>query len=279
MAGSAGLALGRRWGAPVAFLLATAAAALAFAANVVLAEVRAGNSWSLIYGFAAAALLLLAAGYGLRRRMMRVASRFRAGRAAAWLGLHVWGGTLFLLLMLMHSGFRLPSGVITGWLWALSWWTVASGIAGRLLQRWIPRVLASGLTTEALYERIPELVEELAGRAARVAAAGGHEAVADLYRRRLEPQLERPRRRWQYFLDVGAGRERLRREFRHLRRLLDEADRERLDELESLYRAKLELDAHYTLQPALRVWLLLHVPPAVLLVALLAAHLYAVWGY
>jgi hypothetical protein len=267
----------RRWGMPVLFLLATLAAAAAFAANILLSEIHAGNNWSLAYGIAAATLLVLAAVYGARRRMMRLASHFRAGGAAGWLGLHIWGGTLFLLLMLMHSGFRLPSGVITGWLWGLAWWTVISGIGGRLLQRWIPRMLASGLTTEVLYERIPELVEEIRGRAAKL-AAGSHEAVARLYRE-LEPELAAPRRRWLFFVDITAGRERRGREFAHLRRLLKDEDREQLDRLEELYRTKLEIDAHHTLQQTLRLWLYLHVPGALLLVALLAAHLYSVWAY
>ena len=277
MANAAGRMLPRRWGVPVLFLFATAAAAVAFAANVVLAEVHAGNLWSLAYGAAAAALLLLAAAYGLRRRMMRVASRTRLGGAAGWLALHLWGGALFLLLMLMHSGFRVPSGAITGWLWALSWWTVASGIAGRLLQRWLPRMLASGLATEVLYERIPQLVEEIAGRAAELAAEG-HQSIAALHQS-LEPELAHPRRRWLFFFDITAGRESRAGDFRHLRRLLAGDEREGLDRLEELYRTKLEIDAHYTLQQALRLWLYLHVPTAVLLVALLAAHLYSVWAY
>lgn len=267
----------RRWGVPGLFLLATAAAVLAFAANIYLSEIHAGNSWSLAYGGAAAALMVVAAIYGIRRRMMRVASRFRAGRAAAWLGLHVWGGALFLMLMLMHSGFRLPSGVLTGGLWWLGWWTVLSGIAGRMLQRWIPRMLSSGLTTEVLYERIPQLVEEIRGRAADL-AAGSHEAVTTLYRS-LEPELAAPRRRWLFFVDITAGRERRVREFSHLRRLLGDEDRAGLDQLEGLYRTKLEIDAHYTLQQTLRLWLYLHVPGSLLLVALLAAHLYSVWAY
>ena len=267
----------RRWGVPGLFLLATAAAATGFAANVYFSEIHAGNIWSLAYGSAAAALMILAAIYGVRRRMMRFASRFRAGRAAGWLGLHIWGGSLFLLLMLMHSGFRVPSGAITGWLWALSWWTVLSGIAGRVLQRWIPRMLSSGLTTEVLYERVPELVEEIHGRAAKL-AAGSHEAIATLYRD-LEPELAGPRRRWLFFVDITAGRERRGREFSHLRRLLGDEDRERLGRLEGLYRTKLEIDAHYTLQQTLRLWLYLHVPGSLLLVALLVAHLYSVWAY
>ena len=277
MANGVSAAAPRRWGVPRLFLLAIVVAGAAWAANLAFAEVQAGNTWSLAYGAGAAALLVLAAGYGVRRRMMRVASRFRAGSAAGWLGLHVWGGSLFLLLMLMHSGFRLPSGVITSGLWWLGWWTVASGIAGRTLQRWIPRMLASGLTTEVLYERIPELVEDLRERAAEV-AVGAHEAIVALHRG-LETELAAPRRRWLFFVDITAGRESRRREFRHLRRLLGDEDRERLDRLEGLYRTKLEADAHYTLQQALRLWLYLHVPGALLLVALLAAHLYAVWTY
>ena len=267
----------RRWGMPVLFVFATAAAAVAFGANIFFAEIHAGNTWSLAYGSAAAVLMVLAVVYGARRRMMRQASRFRAGGAAGWLGLHIWGGSLFLLLLLMHSGFRLPSGAITGWLWVLSWWTVLSGIGGRLLQRWIPRMLSSGLTTEVLYERIPELVDEIRDRAAEL-AGGAHEAIAGLYRG-LEPELAAPRRRWLFFVDITAGRERRGREFRHLRRLLGDEDRVQLDRLEGLYRTKLEIDAHYTLQQTLRLWLYLHLPGALLLVALLAAHLYSVWAY
>ncbi len=267
-----------RWRPPGVFALAAAAAAVALAANAALSEIRPGNLWSQAYGVAAALLLVLAAGYGLRRRAMRIASRWRAGNAAGWLALHVWGGSIFLLLVLMHSGFRLPSGTVTGWLWGLSWWTVASGVAGLLLQRWIPRLLASGLTTEVLYERIPELVEEIRERAEKL-AVDGHESVQALYRRGLERDLARPRRRWLFFVDITGGRERRLRDFRHLQRLLGEDDRARLASLERLYRTKLEIDAHYTLQQALRLWLYLHVPGSVLLVALLAAHLWAVWAY
>ena len=96
---------------------------------------------------------------------------------------------------------------------------------------------------------------------------------------RLEAELAAPRRRWLFFVDITAGRERRGREFRHLRRLLEGDDREQLDRLEELYRTKLEIDAHYTLQQTLRLWLYLHVPGALLLVALLIAHLYSVWTY
>ncbi len=268
----------RRWLGPLGFAAGATAAGAALAVNLTIADFVPGNSWSVGYGVAATALLLLAAGYGARRRMMRTASRWRGGSASGWLALHLWGGGLFLVLVLMHSGFRLPSGQVTGWLWVLSWWTVLSGLVGRLLQRWIPRLLASGLSTEVLYERIPELVADLRERAAR-AVDGAHESVVALWERRLADELAAPRRRALYFVDITGGAARRLKPFRYLQRLLAEDDRERLAELERLYRAKLEIDAQYTLQSALRWWLYLHVPTSIVLLALLAVHLYAVWAY
>jgi hypothetical protein len=61
--------------------------------------------------------------------------------------------------------------------------------------------------------------------------------------------------------------------------LLPTEEREKLDELERLYRAKLEIDAHFTLQRPLRWWLYAHLPPAIVLLALLLLHLYTVLFY
>ena len=44
-------------------------------------------------------------------------------------------------------------------------------------------------------------------------------------------------------------------------------------------RTKLELDVHRTLQRPLRWWLYVHVPPSVLLLALVAVHLVTVLYY
>jgi hypothetical protein len=126
-----------------------------------LSEVRPGNVWSLAYGSAAAALLVIAAALGLRRRTMKTSSKLGAGATRIWLAVHVYGSLLFLVLLLMHTGFRVPSGRLTWWLWVLSLWTVLTGVVGRVLQKWLPRLLGSGLATEVLYERIPELVDEL----------------------------------------------------------------------------------------------------------------------
>ena len=82
-----------------------------------------------------------------------------------------------------------------------------------------------------------------------------------------------------YFLDVTGGIQAKLKEFEFLRPLLAKTEIKKLDELERLYRTKLEIDAHYTLQQPLRWWLYFHLPVSLVLFVLLALHLYTVFVY
>ncbi|MEM7051186.1 MAG: hypothetical protein AAF604_16070 [Acidobacteriota bacterium] len=269
-------ALARRWRR--AFVVATAICLAAYAVNALFFELSPANVWGLTYGIAAAVLLVATALYSARRRFPRSVSRWRLGSARAWLYGHLYGGTLFLLLMLMHSGFSVPGGAVTWWLWALSLWTVASGLVGLALQQWIPRVLGSGLEVEALYERIPDLVADLRARADHLAAECA-EPIQALYGQRLAPALAGPQPRLRYYLDITGGRRGALRELDLLHRLLPPDEQDKLAELTEMYRTKLQLDAQYTLQKGLRGWLWLHVPVSLVVLILLVIHVIAVWYY
>ncbi|MFQ5524780.1 MAG: hypothetical protein ACE5GX_00830 [Thermoanaerobaculia bacterium] len=269
-----GAPLGGVWG----FVLLCLAVVSAYAAGTIWWDAAPGGTLSLIFGWSAAALLLLVTALSARKRAMSFFSRLGLGRSRLWLVLHVYGGALFLLLVLVHSGFGMPEGWVTIWLLGLSIWTVIGGLAGRGMQRWIPRLMTSGLSTEVLYERIPELVDDIRARAAELAASSATE-IRDLHDSAMATKLQAPNRRWVYFFDITGGiRERL-RSVRYLREKLPEEEAEKLDELEELYRAKFEIDAHYTLQQALRAWLWLHVPTSLLLLVFLGLHLWGVLRY
>lgn len=248
-------------------------------ANLALdGTLRPASPWGLGYGIAASVALVVAMALGLRRRSMRVSTRLGLGSARTWLVVHVWIGTLFGVLVLMHAGFRWPIGVVTTVAFVLSLWTVLSGAVGLVLQRWIPRALSRGVESEVLYDRIPELRARIDARA-EIVASGCSEPVQELYRTDLAPRLRRLEPHPGYFLDIAGGiRSRL-GPLRYLRRFVSDAERAQLDELEALYRTKLELDAHATLQPVLRLWLYAHVPPAVLLLALVVVHVASVVYY
>ncbi len=262
-----------RW--QIGFLGLVMLCVLAVALQVTTSELASGNAWGIAYGIACTVVLVIVALFGMRRRMPALAARLRLGSANAWLRVHLYGGVLFLLLLLMHSSFRLPAGALTWWLWGLSVWTVLSGTLGLILQRWLPRVLASGLSSEVLYERIPALIDDLRERSEALSATCG-DSIRALYAREVAPALDAPQRRLIYFIDVTGGiRSRL-RSFEYLRGFLPADERGRLEELETLYRAKLELDAHHTLQWPLRGWLMLHVPLSLVLLVLVGVHIFTV---
>ncbi len=248
------------------------AAVLGFVVNVVTTDVRSSNLFGLTYGWSAFGLLLALACFGLRRRFLGLATRLRLGSAASWLRMHLYGGLLFCLLVLMHSGFHFPIGGLTLTVWLLSLWVVTSGLVGLLLQRWIPRALSSGLSIEVLWERIPDLVKELRERAAAI-AENCDETLLFLYSNKVEPALAGAERRWIYCLDITGGLQGELGDFQYLRDAIAQDQKALLDELETCYRSKLEIDAHYTLQSLLRYWLIAHTPPSIALLVLVMVHI------
>ncbi|MDZ4698175.1 MAG: hypothetical protein SH809_00600 [Rhodothermales bacterium] len=257
------------------FLAAVAVCVAVYGANALWGRFDPGNAWGMGYGIAASVLLVALSLYGLRRRVVRVA---RLQRAWFYLQFHVYGGVLFLLLVLMHTHFSVPDGVLTSLLWVLSLWLVGSGLVGIVLQKWIPRLLTGGLSTEVNYARIAELLEGLQKDGAALAATAS-ERVQALYRDRVAGQLQTIRPRMAYFIDPAGHIQRHSAFFEATRKFLAGEERQQFDALAALYRAKLELDAHATLQRALRSWLVLHIPVAMALIVLLAAHVVTVLYY
>ena len=95
----------------------------------------------------------------------------------------------------------------------------------------------------------------------------------------MAPALAAPERGLIFFLDVTGGLQARLAPFRYLEGRLPAAEKAQLAQLERLYRAKLELDAHYTLQRVLRGWLYFHAPLSLLLLMLVAVHVATVLYY
>jgi hypothetical protein len=104
-------------------------------------------------------------------------------------------------------------------------------------------------------------------------------AVQDFYRKQIAPALAAPQFRPIYFLGIPSGMGGKAKLFASLREMQPAEERIKLDEMEELYAAKMDIDAHFTLQRALRGWLYLHVPVSVVALALLGFHIFAVLYY
>ena len=234
----------------------------------------AGDAWGLTFGTLAALLMFLGALYPLRRRLML----WPLNSAQHWLQFHIYGTTLAGLLVIVHMGFRWPNGQFGWWLLGLTIWTTVSGLLGVGLQKWVPALLAAHLTVEAIYERIPELVEQLQAEAART-MDGASDVLQRFYDAQVQPALAGLTPSWSYVLDARRGRDERLAPFEHLRTFVGDEDKQRLADLQAIVSEKLELEAHYSLQRALRIWPFLHVPPAMLLLGAIVAHVAAVWYF
>jgi hypothetical protein len=230
-----------------------------------------GRFWGLAFGIAAAVLFANAGLYPLRRRWLARPWR----NVQTWLQLHIYGSVVALLFVVIHMGFRWPTGQMGWWLFGLSLWTTISGLIGVWLQKSVPITLSRQLKVEAIYERIPEMIERLSAEAAAL-VAGASDALRRGYERDIRPLLAGPAPRWGYVFDFRGARARLLERLTNLEKYVPDADRDRLRDLVVLVNEKLDFDVHLSLQRALRTWLVTHVPAAMLLLALLVVHIGAV---
>ena len=225
------------------------------------------RGWGLAFGFLATALFVFEMAYPWRR------PRARPLRTAKiWIQAHVYLGALAFVAVLVHSDFTWPRGSLGWFLLLLSFWTTASGLMGVFLQKWIPATLAESLRVEALYERIPELVKALVAEADAL-MTGTSDVLSRFYRAEARPMLEKVNPSWTYLLDVRGGRDRAVEPFRRISQFIDASEKQKVDDLIAIVIEKSELDAHFSLQGVLRRWLIWHVPPAALLMALLVVHI------
>lgn len=232
---------------------------------------KPGRFGGLLAGTAAAALFFNAALYPARTRLLS----WPLGNAQRWLQLHIYGALLACLLVLVHINFQWPAGTFGWLLLILTVWTALTGVVGVYLQKTLAVALARNLSVEAIYERIPELVQQLARDADRV-MVDAPPVLTQAYRSDIRPSIQSPMPRWSYVMDMSAGRARQAELLSRVARYVGEFDQDRIEAVDRIANDKFDLDVHMSVQRALRTWLIVHVPPAALLLALLVVHVFAV---
>jgi hypothetical protein len=256
----------------------TAAAAVvslaAYGGLRVAAPWAPGRLGGLIFGTAATVIFVLDALYPLRRRLMA----WPLGTAQRWLQFHLYGGVLACLFVGIHIGFRAPGGAMGWWLLALTLWATASGLGGVALQKYVPTVLANELRVEAIYERIPELAGRLQ-KEADVLVAGAPDVMQRFYAESIRADLDRLTPSWGYLAGFRAELARRIAPFEGLAAFLSDADRVRLANLQAIVTEKLELEVQYSLQRLLKQWIVFHVVPCMVLLALMTVHIVSVLAF
>ena len=247
-------------GVAAVFLLLSAVAAW-------LWPVSPKRGFGLAFGIFAALAFVFEMLYPSRRPRARP-----LGTARAWIQAHVYVGALAMLAVWLHAN-GLPHGGFGWWLFLLALWTTLTGLLGVWAQKTLPLALAEGLRVEALFERIPDLVDQLVAEADKLVVEAS-DVLDRFYQQDLRPSLSTLKPSWSYVFDVRSGRERALEPFRQIGGYVGADEKPKVDDLMSLYTEKIELDAQWSVQRVLRLWLWLHVPTAALLMGLLVIHVF-----
>ena len=258
----------------IGFLATTGALILLYAAAAFFWGVTPARGAGLVFGIVAAVIFFAVAALNLRKRFKHKP----LGRTFHWLQFHIYAGTLTLVLVLMHTGFGLPNGFLTWCILILTLIVCLSGVVGAMLQKWIPHALSKGLQVEAIYERIPELIDRLRAESETL-IKGASQPLMDFYKSELAPALAGPQPSSSFLLDVTGGRLHRMVLFTHVSGRLSASEKEKLDDLRQIFIEKNQLDAQMSLQRIMRFWLYFHVPTSTILLALVVVHIGATLWY
>jgi hypothetical protein len=246
-----------------------------------------GSPAGIAYGIFGTVAILVLLAFGVRKRWYRSTW----GTLDGWLQSHIYLGLLSALVIFFHSGFRFHDRVAVAAFITLGV-VVASGFVGASLYTSVPRRLSeveSDLTPAELSAQIQQLADGMA----RVATSRS-QPFQEVCRGLLAESLPGRLAGWRLMLTSrGAGPKRTISGGAgggggpapwavHLTRV-PPAEQEDLRQLLVLSRQRSELLESLIAQQRYRnllgAWLYLHVPLSIALLALVAAHLAAVFYY
>ena len=242
-----------------------------------LARIGVRNLWpvSHITGYTLFVIILTLIFFKARKRLLVLP----LGTIRDWKLLHLVLGAVSLPLYFQHTGTLWPEGRYEQCI-ALFFYAVSlSGLAGVLLQRLYPRRLTD-LGDQVIFERIPTelalLREEAEALVLEAARETSSHTLSRYYGESLHWFFQRPRFALSHLLGSGRSEAWIQTRLFMLEKFMSPSESVYLKRLEAIALRKNGLDAHYAMQGALKLWLFVHVPVAVLLVLLACWHLIVV---
>lgn len=236
-----------------------------------------GSVFGYVAGTVATLLVLWLTLLGLRKRAITPGN----WSLKAWVSAHVYLGLAVMVVTTLHSGFQFGWNIHT-LAYGLMVMVVVSGLFGITVYALLPRYLSRnrGETTQkqmletlkALDRQINEAAQPLSEAQARVVqmSLDGSRVGGSLWRR-----LSGGR--------GGCGNQRALSRLKGLRRQASDVQLQMLDRIEELLQRKaaalLQVRRHLQIRAWLNVWLTIHVPATIALLAAITAHILSVFIY
>jgi hypothetical protein len=196
--------------------------------------------------------------------------------ASLWFMLHSVGGFLALFLFWLHTDGMGAKGFYGQVLTILFYITSISGVIGLFMEKVFPRQLTcSG--GEIIYERIPAEIagirEEVESLILKCTEETGTSTLAEHYLETLNWYFQKPRFFMNNIFGSHLSQHWVRQQCMILERFLSGKEREYLDKVYMFAEKKRKIDFHYALQTLLKTWLLVHIPVAAAVMAMVIWHL------
>ena len=230
------------------------------------------TGWVLFFVIAFLAL------FGARKRL----SFLPLGSASRWFKIHITGGYMAVFMFWLHTGEVWPSSFYGQLLTLLFYAISISGVIGLLMETVFPSQLTH-TKMEVIYERIPkelaEIRNEVEALVEECAKENASSVLAQHYLETLRWYFQRPR----FFMSNVCGSEKpqhwVHQQCIILERFLNEKERKYLNKVYLLAEKKRKIDFHYSLQKMLKTWLLIHIPLAGAVMAMVFWHLIVIQVY
>jgi hypothetical protein len=262
-------------------------------------------------------LCVISAGYLIAQRRSPLLKGRLNPKRSVWFRAHIWLGLLAGVFFLCHTDFHLGGACETA-LWIAYGVVVLTGLAGYLIQRLLPPLIAElfpdPLAADGSYHepwtvparrwlrtpryepavaicrqlrhRADAVVERLCGPLVPALAAGDpagllsdrdiQDRLIAFHRQTLRPYLTAPARPRDSLGDALAARQ----QFALLRVLAGSSEAAAaIDELERLCDLRRRLARRERLHARLQLWLVIHLPAAFLMLALLVVHVIVALGF
>jgi len=261
-----------------------------------------GTPAGLAFGIAGYLCMLFAVLLSVRKKF----TTWRIGKAQTWMRGHLWLGLLSYPLIWLHADWSWGSGLALCLMLLLSA-VVLTGVAGAVIQHYLPHIMTDTLASETIYYESASVQKQLVKEAetlveplfrkgtqygllvpasertaaregvttlVRFAGQSGQKLQA-AYTDTIKPYLDEPKA---YHHKLGDKRtaEVL---FAELRMVVPKEAYALIDDLEGICRDKRDLDRQSRFHNFMYLWLLVHVPLSFLLIGLGLLHAVIAWHY
>lgn len=198
------------------------------------------------------------------------------GKVRNWVKVHIYLGWFVVGAFLIHIDFKWPTGTLETAMLVLFVLVAGSGLLGAFISKSLPgRLTRRG--EEVIYERIPVFIRELRDRADELVAQSveqtGSSSLADFYMTRVRSWMGQPRDWLEHLFELNGRAYQIDYEFENMSRYLNDEEKEILSEFKEIVLKKSDLDYHFALQSALKLWLFIHIPLTYALLLLALVHI------